>query len=111
MMEKMRNRKKKKGFTLIELIVVIAILAILVAIAVPRLSGFIGRGEEEAANANARTMNSATTLYEVQEGSPLDAANAEAARDELAEKNLIQPGSDISNVEWDNGDKVWTPNP
>ena len=53
--------KKKKGFTLIELIVVIAILGILAAIAIPRLSGFIGTSKTSSDNATAATINTAVT--------------------------------------------------
>ena len=38
-----RNNKKKKGFTLVELIVVLVILAILAAILIPALLGYIDR--------------------------------------------------------------------
>ncbi len=48
--------KKSDGFTLIELIVVIAILGILVAIAVPRLVGFTSMTKEKVCAANRKTV-------------------------------------------------------
>lgn len=60
-------RKNKKGFTLIELIVVIAILAILVAIAIPTFTGITERAEDQVAIANARSMITAINAHNAME--------------------------------------------
>lgn len=57
MIQKMRKRLGcKKGFTLIELIVVIAILGILAMLAIPQVTGLQERAREEADIANAKTI-------------------------------------------------------
>ena len=56
-------RKKSKGFTLIELIIVIAILAVLAAIALPKYNNSKRKSVVTAHNANVRVLESAALNY------------------------------------------------
>lgn len=55
--------KSNRGFTLIELIVVIAILGILIAILVPSMIGFVNSAKEASVKAEAKTVYTAVQAY------------------------------------------------
>lgn len=83
--------KNKKGFTIVELVIVIAVIAILAAVLIPTFSGVIGK-----ANTSARTQEFTNALKVVLAG------NAETGA--LAENTIFVSTDDYFSVY--NGNKL-----
>lgn len=64
----MKIRKTKKGFTIVELVIVIAVIGILAAILVPTFIGLTSRANEASDNALVNNLNKALKLQEGEQG-------------------------------------------
>lgn len=62
---KILNRKSNGGFTLIEIMLVIVIIGIIVGIAVPKITGKVGKANDVAAKASLKAIEAAIQSYEM----------------------------------------------
>ena len=82
-----KKLKEKKGFTLVELIVVLVILAILAALLIPALTGYIDRAKRKSIVAETRqAVMAAQTISD--EDYAKDKATDATAKTELSETEI-----------------------
>jgi len=108
---KMRRKiNNKKGFTLIELIVVLAIIAILAAIIVPTTFGAIDNAKTAADNANLDALNSAVRMQKIldQANNPVVWSSVSLA---LSNASLTVPDATLADADkgyiWDDSAKAF----
>ena len=118
-----QNKARQKGLTLFELLVVLAILALLATLIAPRVVGYLGRAKADIALAQASNIAASLELYYIDHGrypseaEGLDALIAPSAESDAAlwrgpyfkeEQGLTDPwGRDYLYEVNENGEAFW----
>ena len=99
MLNKLRNRKKK-GFTLIELIVVLVIMVILAAAAIPTIMGYVENSRKAAYLSNMRAVYTAaqSALTEAAANGVTVTAYTTVIDGKTSGTTFIQRVADLSNM-------------
>lgn len=119
MIKKLQQLKAKKGFTLVELIVVIAIIGVLAAILVPTMMGFVTSSRVTSANSTAASFEDQIEQFLTDcdtKGFGMRSGNKSTAQiaieiDDEGWKTTITAGSDnfksVNDIDWtDAGTKM-----
>ena len=64
------QKSRKRGFTILELIIVIAVIAILAAVAIPTFAGVVRKARVSAKTQMAKSINTILTVEEITDGRP-----------------------------------------
>lgn len=112
------NKRKKTtgGFTLVEILVVLAILAIIIAIAVPRIVGHIDTANKTVDEANLKLLNDATFYYATFKDVPIEEVFADVHTDNSRMQKLVdaayldfmlEPRQEGLSFAWNTDESVW----
>ena len=81
-----RHRPGEKGFTLVELLVVLVILGLIMSFAAPQVFKYLGRAKTDSASIQIERLSTALDLYRLEVGRyPLSSDGLEALLEEPAD--------------------------
>ncbi len=87
-----KTLRGNKGFTLVELLIVIAILGILTAVVLPNVTGLIGHGQTEGAKAELVTVQTAMDTMMAKTGTAnVTATSATSDMSAFPTGNVLSP--------------------
>lgn len=93
-------RKAEQGFTLIEVLVAIAIVGIMAAVAVQSVTGHIAKANNTAARQLIQTINQALTTYSLDHHGKYPDALVKLTEGDDDNPPLIEGGEDALNDPW-----------
>ncbi|MEM9083979.1 MAG: type II secretion system major pseudopilin GspG [Planctomycetota bacterium] len=98
------RQRNRRGFTLIEAIVIIVIIGVIAAVVAPRLLSRVGQSRTAVAESNASSLATAMKLYFADHGKPEDGATIDI---------LFERPADIEEADYepylDNADQLLDP--
>ncbi len=85
----MKTRKRNRGFTLVEILIVVVILGILAAIVIPQFTQASTEARESSLASNLQTMRSQIELYKIQHSDALPGSGGLTFIEALTEQSNI----------------------
>ena len=102
------NLRKKKGFTIVELVIVIAVIGILAAVLIPTFVGLVNKANISADNSLVRDLNNALAIDSVEHGKHNTMADALSVTDEYGfNVSRINAKANKSEILWDSVNDVF----
>ena len=89
---KTNKQKKQQGFTLIELMIVVAVIGVLAAIAIPQYQKYVAKSEVASALATLTGVKTNVEAYAVENGAFPDGSTANQTEADLGVPSTIPSG-------------------